>query len=533
MVANERLAAQSQQTFMILTKQQSLLLGFVILLGIATTIVVPPRVSLYVLGLLPAGIVSALHLARRGVRKPGITSVCFGIAAAFFFFSVVLVMYWLSSARIAGHLRNVRQSVLTRPEIQIGQPLPILSAEQKLEVLNVEEIRLQAASSLGLVTNSEPYSEAGILSILARDFSKAGQFLNSALTFKTPVGGVTNDLGVAFYYGGQKTQAAEAFEEAVESDRQGTASLPPITEAILFNNLGVVLRDKGELKEALEKFRESLEKSKGNAEIASTTRLQMAAVYRLQGNYKEAVEIADEILTSPGLSDYLIAFAFKVKGLIAEDEHEFTKALSYYNEAVTRYEKGGYAQDLAIVFNNMGNVYINDSEHVDRAKAIFYQRKAKDINRQLGLDAEEALNRANIAYVYYNDGDLESAMKEAEGALAIYRLKGAALGEQAAVLDTMGLIYQKQGNEQRARQEFEESLQLARRSGERYGQAEVLGHLAVLLANQKDYKTAKALVLEAEAIYEQIGDNKSTAEAQREHDEWETLAKRRMINKIN
>lgn len=526
-----------------LTGNQRLFLGCVTLLCIALTVSAPASISLYLLGLCPAAIVILVFTMTRDPGKLALGRVWLGMPAlALLLIATAAGVYQLRIIRSIDQLSALRRTLLGRPEIQIGQPLPTLGPERRIEIAKLDELPLRRAESLGWTT-VDAYSDAGALSILDRNFTRAGRFLNAAQK-SPPDASTTNNLGVAYYYDGLREKAAVEFRRAaMQIERQEATSSSRNAAAVIYANLGVVLRDRGEeglnngdirqgisfrdngeLDEALSTFHTALEKS-NDPGIILTTKLQIAAVYRIENRYEDALTIANEVLSTPELSEYLRASALKIQGLVAEDRNQSTKALECYSQAAAKYEKGGYLQDLAVVLNNIGNVYINEARP-EPEKALAYQREALKLNEQLGLDIDAAIDRANMAYIYYESGDLTRAAELARAALAVYQLHKGPLGAEAAALDTIGLIEQKNGHSDTARSNFEQSLEFARRAGDRHGQAEVLGHLALLLANQKLYETAEPLALEAVAIYEQIGNKEKARDSKKMYDSWYRLSVR-------
>lgn len=488
-------------------------LGFVALVGIIITVIGPRQVSLYVLGLLPIVIFLFLQMKVRHAHLLTIMSakgLWLIIPTGLFCAISLIAAYQLNADRIAGQLRTVRESILGKT-IQLGFSLPDPPSGNESLIVSREENRLQAAETFGLASSPEPYAEAGLLSISQRDFSKAITLLTRATDFNQPLSHITNNLGVAHYYNGQNDEAAEEFQRAAAQAEQAETSSTPEAEAIAHSNRGVALRDKGDLAEAKREFDRALEKSK-REDVRLMTKLQISDLYRIEGRFPDALTIADDVLASKPSSDQVVTFALKVKGLIFEDMKQFSKALDFYKQAADRYEKSNYVRDLAVIFNNIGNIYINDPTGKNPSAALSYHQKALAINERLGLPVEAALDHANLAYDYYETDQTDRAIEEAIPALDVYRKQGAPLAAQAALLDTIGLIHQAQGKPALARSDFEESLQLARRAGNRGGEAETLEHSAKLLASLGDYKTAKPLALEAEAIYEQLGNEKEASD---------------------
>jgi predicted ATPase/DNA-binding SARP family transcriptional activator/DNA-binding CsgD family transcriptional regulator len=78
---------------------------------------------------------------------------------------------------------------------------------------------------------------------------------------------------------------------------------------------------------------------------------------------------------------------------------------------------------------------------------------------------------------------------------------------RARALDGLGWIAEPQGDYERARLAYEESLGLYRRAGDRRGVANALGDLGSLALDRGDYERATSLLEESLALYRELGEN--------------------------
>ena len=132
----------------------------------------------------------------------------------------------------------------------------------------------------------------------------------------------------------------------------------------------------------------------------------LGLVYRDLGEFKKAINYAEEAMSLS--SDSLLrASALNNIGRVNRQLGSYEDALKYYLQALDIYSALNEKVLEATVTNNIGMVYsyldIND-------KAVEYHLKAKSVFEK--LDNKKGISEAfnNIAIIYANDGDLEKAL---------------------------------------------------------------------------------------------------------------------------
>ncbi|HEX6184742.1 MAG TPA: tetratricopeptide repeat protein [Pyrinomonadaceae bacterium] len=454
-----------------------MLLGGVTLLVVAALFLNPPTIVVYLIsGLLPITVAAFLLLAIGRARGLNRRDVLFAFPASVFLIAVAAVFVYYSPGRLSARLASARQDMLPNKLLSIGQPLPTVSEMQSENVVQMQN-SLEVAEQLGIARSPELYVETGLLNFSVKNY-----------------------------------KAAEAqFRKAIQLDKSGE-SKPTI--AVAYNNLGVTLRRLDRLDESLEAFSSALNIS-AERETTLTAELNKARAYRIKGRYDEATSIADNVLASPELPGYWRGSALRLKGVIEEDKGEYEEALRYYGLAAKFYEAGGHLQELAITHNNIGNVFINwNRGAADVDAAIRNHEMALKLNQQVGSDDGQGDSYAGLAYDYMKKGDLDKALGYAERALELHRKAKAPLNE-AAILDTIGDIYHRKGDTASAIFFFNDSLAVAREVGNRYGQAVTLRNLATVYVESKDCERARPLLLESQAIFEQIPHKKEAEEVRK------------------
>ncbi|WP_433473930.1 tetratricopeptide repeat protein [Spirillospora sp. CA-142024] len=124
-----------------------------------------------------------------------------------------------------------------------------------------------------------------------------------------------------------------------------------------------------------------------------------------------------------------------------------------------------------------------------------------------GLDDDPGTARAlaDLSHIRFRVGDYDTAMENAEKALAIHRSTGDSPGE-ADVLGHISLIHWHQSRFLEALACCREALEIHRSLGDRHGEAESLDYTAIFLEFTGDYREAERLRLEALAIFTEIDD---------------------------
>ncbi|MFG2085478.1 tetratricopeptide repeat protein [Spirillospora sp. NPDC048824] len=122
-----------------------------------------------------------------------------------------------------------------------------------------------------------------------------------------------------------------------------------------------------------------------------------------------------------------------------------------------------------------------------------------------GLDDDPGTARAlaELSHIRFRVGDYDTAMEEAEKALAIQRSTGDRHGE-AHILGRISLIHWHRSRFPEALARGREALEIHRSLGNRHGEAESLDRIAIILEFTGGYRRAERLRLEALAILTEI-----------------------------
>ncbi len=185
-------------------------------------------------------------------------------------------------------------------------------------------------------------------------------------------------------------------------------------------------------------------------------------------------------------------------GEAAEKRYANDAAVDYFRRLAPLLpdaERGAVLLKLGAVLELRGD--LGDSETV--------YTQAVDLALRLGDDTAEAWALTSRAEPMRKQGRYDEVEAELDLAWTIFKRTGntAGLGRVAHV---RGLVANLQGDPERSRTQFEESLQACRARGDRRTEATLLGNLAMPAAHQGEYERAQELSEQALAIRSELSD---------------------------
>lgn len=238
--------------------------------------------------------------------------------------------------------------------------------------------------------------------------------------------------------------------------RESCLSSIRYAESTLLNNVALVYHQVGQYDEAIRAYEESLVISREQADRrdqAKTTQ-NLGAVYLSRGQYEQALSLTQESI-------------------------DLAKAV-------------GDQEQQAYSLNALGRIHSDRGQYPQGIQAYV---QALDLARSIPVKRLEASILGNWAIVLHDQGDLQGALKLHQQSQDLTQEVGQTL---ATPLNNIGIIYSDQGLIEEAEAGFQESLEIARASGQREGEAVALGNLSSLYATQAQY--ARALELQQEAL---------------------------------
>ncbi len=247
------------------------------------------------------------------------------------------------------------------------------------------------------------------------------------------------------------------FEEALEIDEK----LGNLEEkAINLNNIGLLLKTRGELDKALKNFKEALkiEEKLGNLEGKAPILNNIGGIFQNRGEhdkalkyYESALVIAEELGNLEGQSNILNNI-----GGIFQDRGEHDKALKYYESALEIAEELGYLEGQSTLLNNIGLIF-QDRGELD--KSLKYYESALEIVEELGNLKGQSTLLNNIGRIFQDRGELDKSLKYYEKALEIDEKLGNLEGK-STVLNNIGSIFKARGELDKSLKYYEEALEI-------------------------------------------------------------------------
>jgi tetratricopeptide (TPR) repeat protein len=130
----------------------------------------------------------------------------------------------------------------------------------------------------------------------------------------------------------------------------------------------------------------------------------------------------------------------------------------------SRQDRIRQAKDQAAVADNLSNLGTLSLHNGDTAAALTYYRQALEIDRGLETPRAIGLDLFNIASTYQAREDFPQALEYYERALPPFRLTSD-LPHIAEALFRMGLISERIGQPEKAKQYFQAAVEVASRAG--------------------------------------------------------------------
>lgn len=244
---------------------------------------------------------------------------------------------------------------------------------------------------------------------------------------------------------GQLPIAAELLLELAQ--RYGEAG-DYARQANIWNNLGIIHADLGDVEQAEGWFRMALDAYTGLGEqqLVALSLGNLAKVYHEQGNLGQARRLIDQALA---MSDELdqpmnLAQQFHVSGSIFADSGELDQALADFEHALALSQAAGHRGEVATTQTEMARIFMLQDQ---TEAAVSLLLDALVVVNELGLLRYQLDIHRLLRSAYASLGQLEAALEQAE--LEIEGLQALAGQEKARELARMDAIYRVQEAERR------------------------------------------------------------------------------------
>lgn len=213
-----------------------------------------------------------------------------------------------------------------------------------------------------------------------------------------------NKLGVSYYMTGELDKALDAYYKGL--DISNHVNIEPIVIAEICNNIGIVLKLKGDLVEALKYYHHSVELkeqalSPDDPQLARTYN-NLGNLHRVMGQSEMAMvyyEKAEAIFKAKFGPRYpMVGKIYANMGIIYTINGDYGRAMQYLNYAMNILEGDeSSADEIASVYNNLGNVHY---ELKNYDQALYYYSRSVDLREQ-GASMFLPRSYSNIGLCYY------------------------------------------------------------------------------------------------------------------------------------
>lgn len=266
------------------------------------------------------------------------------------------------------------------------------------------------------------------------------------------------------------------YPRAIESGRRAVRAAPRNGDAYFC--LGRAYRQSGQLNDALESFRQS-ERYSSSKEDLMYVYNQLGMVVDDKGDsdsalnyYERSLGLARE-LDKRGMEGSLLNNI----AMVFDNNDQLAKALDYYQQALALQsdEKGKASiyNNIALAYNKQGNF----------TRAVEQLQKALDISLRHGDYHGAAKRLLNLGDTYRQKGDFAEAEKTILDGLEQIRKAGDSYWEGVA-LKYLGWLYRDTGDRSAARRHLQAALDLYKKIGAQREADDALGSLNTLNAPQ-------------------------------------------------
>jgi tetratricopeptide (TPR) repeat protein len=147
----------------------------------------------------------------------------------------------------------------------------------------------------------------------------------------------------------------------------------------------------------------------------------------------------------------------KVMGEIFEFKHNYQPSINYYLISIKHYKTLGDKNELALLYNKLGHIYITN--HYDYDQGMVYFNQALENAESVGNSKEMATSYNSIGGIYYYQNDLDKANIYFRDALKIREEIGDESGI-AASLNNIGEIHRLKGDFNKALDFYNQAIKI-------------------------------------------------------------------------
>lgn len=313
---------------------------------------------------------------------------------------------------------------------------------------------------------------------------------------------VTAQVGLARASRGDDAErTAFAARARADADASGEAAL--VAEAAGEQGLAAESRNDYPLAEALLLEGRAAAARSGDELVLALADAQLGRFHRLRretGTALGELTPAHAVFVRRGYRA-LAGQAANNVGICHAQRGNFTAGMYWFQQAHDAAEALGNRADAANALNNIGIIH---RRQLDPDLALEHFRRALAIREELGLTADIPGSLNNISNVERDRGDYRASLATSERALALAEAAGGQ-AEIANVLDNIGLTRRDLGELDESVRAYERALELRRRMKDRGGEASTLRGLAQVHVEAGRHAAAAEVAERAIALARETG----------------------------
>ena len=348
------------------------------------------------------------------------------------------------------------------------------------------------------------YSLGSVYSVLGKN-QKALESYNQALTLykaeKKPLDEATvlGSIGSLYFQSGETKKALDFYNQALEIQR---AEKDTAAQAGTLSSIGGIYKQLGESQKALAAYNQALELQQERKDLLGQAEIyqQIGGLYSTLGQYQEALDSYNQALklwqaAQGNLSGTDLVYNFTQQAGILTDIGstyalggfgDLAKALDFYNQALTLYQKAGYRPEEAAILYYISNTY---NQLGEMEKALDALNQSLVLWRAMPNPNREAFTLSKIADIYISTGEPQKALDFYNQALDIQRRVNAPT-EQARTLYSIAVVYSSLGDYQLSIDTHNQALEIFKSIGDRFWQIFTLNKIGGIYQQTKDYQKA-------------------------------------------
>jgi len=357
---------------------------------------------------------------------------------------------------LATELNNI--GTMCRTQDKNAEGLKYL--EEALQIIN--NLDVSSKNTLKLQLKAKIYNNIGMIHVQTEDHTNALKYFEMSLQLDDQVGNllgkaiVLNNIGMIYSTMGNHSNALKYYNTGLKIVRQ----LKDMSnESMILNNLGSTYHSLGNYPEAIKLYRQAIiiANKLGDLSTKGKSLNNIGEIYRLEGNNSEALKNLNEALLISRESNNLSFQALVLSniGVLKSILGDDSETLKWYNEALRILEQSDSQPSLKLkIISSIGKVYYNQG---DLENALKNWEVALNLADQLNDLPGKALMRSNLGFVFQSWHSDNRAINYFEESLVYAReLQDDPL--IFIILNNMGLVYRILGNETDSIKCYEEAL---------------------------------------------------------------------------